>query len=32
LYQPRFIDDGDCGEIGGIEIGKGNIVVEENLP
>jgi hypothetical protein len=24
LYQPRMIDDGDCGEICGIKIGKGN--------
>jgi hypothetical protein len=24
LYQPQMIDDGDCGEIGGIKIGRGN--------
>jgi hypothetical protein len=24
LYQPRMIGGGDCGEIGGIKIGKGN--------
>jgi hypothetical protein len=24
LYQPRMIGDGDCGEIGGIRIGRGN--------
>jgi hypothetical protein len=24
LYQPRKIGEGDCGEIGGIKIGKGN--------
>jgi hypothetical protein len=24
LYQPRMISDGDCGEIGGIKIGKVN--------
>jgi hypothetical protein len=24
LYQPQMIDDGDCGAIGGMEIGKGN--------
>jgi hypothetical protein len=24
LYQPRMICDGDCGEIGGMKIGKGN--------
>jgi hypothetical protein len=24
LYQPRKIGDGDCGEIGGMKIGKGN--------
>jgi hypothetical protein len=24
LYQPRMIGDGDCGEIGGMMIGKGN--------
>jgi hypothetical protein len=22
LYQPRMIDDGDCGETGGMKIGK----------
>jgi hypothetical protein len=24
LYQPQMIDDGDCGEISGIKIGRGN--------
>jgi hypothetical protein len=24
LYQPRVIGDGDCGEFGGMKIGKGN--------
>jgi hypothetical protein len=24
LYQPRMIDDGDCGAIGGMKIGRGN--------
>jgi hypothetical protein len=24
LYQPRITGDGDCGEIGGMKIGKGN--------
>jgi hypothetical protein len=24
LYQPRMIGDGDCGEIGGMRIGRGN--------
>jgi hypothetical protein len=24
LYQPRIIGGGDCGEIGGIKIGRGN--------
>jgi hypothetical protein len=24
LYQPQVIDDGDCGEIGGMKIGRGN--------
>jgi hypothetical protein len=24
LYRPRIIDDGDCGEIGGIKISRGN--------
>jgi hypothetical protein len=23
-YQPQMIDDGDCGAIGGIKIGRGN--------
>jgi hypothetical protein len=24
LYQPQMIDDGDCGEIGGIKVGRRN--------
>jgi hypothetical protein len=24
LYQPQMIDDGHCGAIGGIKIGRGN--------
>jgi hypothetical protein len=24
LCQPRMIGDGDCGEIGGMKVGKGN--------
>jgi hypothetical protein len=24
LYQPRMIDDGDCGAIGGIKLGRGS--------
>jgi hypothetical protein len=24
LYQPQMIDDGDCGAIGGMEIGRAN--------
>jgi hypothetical protein len=24
LYQPQMIDDGDCGVIGGMKIGRGN--------
>jgi hypothetical protein len=24
LYQPQMIDDGECGAIGGMKIGKGN--------
>jgi hypothetical protein len=24
LYQPWMIGDGDCGEIGGMKIGRGN--------
>jgi hypothetical protein len=24
LYQPQSIDDGDCGDFGGIKIGRGN--------
>jgi hypothetical protein len=24
LYQPRMIGDGDCGECGGMKIGRGN--------
>jgi hypothetical protein len=25
LYQPQMLDDGDCGAIGGMNIGKGNL-------
>jgi hypothetical protein len=25
LYRPRMIGDGDCGEIGGMKIDKGNL-------
>jgi hypothetical protein len=24
LYQPQMIDDGDCGAVGGMKIGRGN--------
>jgi hypothetical protein len=24
LYQPQMIDDGDCGAIGGMKMGRGN--------
>jgi hypothetical protein len=24
LYQPQMIDEGDCGAVGGMKIGKGN--------
>jgi hypothetical protein len=24
FYQPRMIGEGDCGEIGGMKIGRGN--------
>jgi hypothetical protein len=24
LYQPQMIDEGDCGTIGGMKIGRGN--------
>jgi hypothetical protein len=24
LYQPQMLDDGDCGAIGGMNIGRGN--------
>jgi hypothetical protein len=24
LYKPQIIDDGDCGAIGGMKIGRGN--------
>jgi hypothetical protein len=32
LYQPQVIDDGDCGAIGGIKIGRGNRSTGGNLP
>jgi hypothetical protein len=25
LYQPQMIDEGECGEIGGLKIGRGNL-------
>jgi hypothetical protein len=25
LYQPQMIDGGDCGAIGGMKIGRGNV-------
>jgi hypothetical protein len=31
LYQPRMRDDGDCGEIGGLYIGRETEVLGENL-
>jgi hypothetical protein len=31
LYQPRMISDGDCGEIGGMSIGKGNRSVRRKI-
>jgi hypothetical protein len=24
LYQPKMMDDGDCGAVGGMKIGRGN--------
>jgi hypothetical protein len=32
LYQPQMIGEGDCGAIGGMEIGRGNRSTGENLP
>jgi hypothetical protein len=32
LYQPQMIGDGDCGEIGGMKIGRGTIVLGKNCP
>jgi hypothetical protein len=32
FYQPQMIDDGDCGTIGGMKIGRGTEVLGENLP
>jgi hypothetical protein len=31
LYKPQMIDDGDCGAIGGMKIGRGTRVLRENL-
>jgi hypothetical protein len=31
LYQPRMIGDGDCGEIGGMKIGRGNLSTRRKL-
>jgi hypothetical protein len=30
LYQPRMIGDGDCGEIGGMKIGRANRSTRKN--
>jgi hypothetical protein len=30
LYQPQTMDDGDCGEIGGMKIGRGNRSTRRN--
>jgi hypothetical protein len=30
LYQPRMLGDGDCGEIGGMKIGRGNRSTRRN--
>jgi hypothetical protein len=32
LYQPQMIDDGDCGAVGGMRIGRETEVLGENLP
>jgi hypothetical protein len=34
LYQPKMTGDGDCGEIGGIKIGRGNrnVLGEKTCP
>jgi hypothetical protein len=32
LYKPQMRDEGDCGTIGGMNIGRGNRVLGENLP
>jgi hypothetical protein len=32
LYQPQMINDGDCGAIGGVKIGRKTEVLGENLP
>jgi hypothetical protein len=31
LHQPQVIDDGDCGAIGGMKIGRVTEVLGENL-
>jgi hypothetical protein len=32
LYQPQIVDDGDCGAIGGMKIGRETEALGENLP
>jgi hypothetical protein len=32
LYQPQMIDEGDCGAIGEMKIGRGNQSTGRNLP
>jgi hypothetical protein len=32
VYKPQMIDEGDCGAIGGMKIGRGTEVLGENLP
>jgi hypothetical protein len=32
LYKPQMIDEGDCGAIGGMKIGRGNRSTRRKLP
>jgi hypothetical protein len=32
LYQPQMMDDGDCGAVGGMKIGRGNRSIRRKPP
>jgi hypothetical protein len=32
MYQPRMMNEGECGAVGGMRIGRGAEVLAESLP